>query len=190
MLERANSRVIKVLRFADENMHLVALIILVPGRASISATVSSYEGFKFCISKCCESSSISAYTRTQNLRRTSRERSAAAEVTHTTYWWTFQLPSLHLSLLLQLFVFRDISLGCPRSSQSARSKATRCGFDYSVTPPCDVGVNVFLCSVCPHVFSCFYDRHHTTTPVERNQDSHMMTAKTSDRLYHYLVTYV
>ena len=32
-------------------MRLVALIILVPGRTSNSATVSSYEGFKFCISK-------------------------------------------------------------------------------------------------------------------------------------------
>ena len=32
-------------------MRLVALIILVPGRASNSATVSSYEGFKFCIQK-------------------------------------------------------------------------------------------------------------------------------------------
>ena len=30
-------------------MHLVALIILVPGRASNSATVSSYEGFRFCV---------------------------------------------------------------------------------------------------------------------------------------------
>ena len=32
-------------------MRLVALIILVPGRASNSATVSSYEGCKFCIQK-------------------------------------------------------------------------------------------------------------------------------------------
>ena len=32
-------------------MRLVALMILVPGRTSNSATVSSYEGFKFCISK-------------------------------------------------------------------------------------------------------------------------------------------
>ena len=32
-------------------MRLVALIILLPGRTSNSATVSSYEGFKFCISK-------------------------------------------------------------------------------------------------------------------------------------------
>ena len=32
-------------------MRLVALIILVPGRASNSATVSSYERFKFCIQK-------------------------------------------------------------------------------------------------------------------------------------------
>ena len=30
-------------------MRLVALIILLPGRASNSATVSSYEGYKFCI---------------------------------------------------------------------------------------------------------------------------------------------
>ena len=32
-------------------MRLVALIILVPGRASNSATVSSYEGSKFCQKK-------------------------------------------------------------------------------------------------------------------------------------------
>ena len=32
-------------------MRLVALIILVPGRASKSATVSSYEGFKFRMQK-------------------------------------------------------------------------------------------------------------------------------------------
>ena len=32
-------------------MRLVALIILVLGRAYKSATVSSYEGFKFCIKK-------------------------------------------------------------------------------------------------------------------------------------------
>ena len=32
-------------------MRLVALIILVPGRTSKSATVSSYEGFEFCVSK-------------------------------------------------------------------------------------------------------------------------------------------
>ena len=32
-------------------MRLVALIILVPGRASNSATVSCYEGSKFCIQK-------------------------------------------------------------------------------------------------------------------------------------------
>ena len=32
-------------------MRIVALIIWVPGRASYSATVSSYEGFKFCIQK-------------------------------------------------------------------------------------------------------------------------------------------
>ena len=30
-------------------MRLVVLILLVPGRASDSANVSSYEGFKFCI---------------------------------------------------------------------------------------------------------------------------------------------
>ena len=34
-------------------MRLVALIISVPRRASISATLSSYEVCKFCISKMC-----------------------------------------------------------------------------------------------------------------------------------------
>ena len=39
----------KVFVFCICKMRLVVLIILLPGRASNSATVSSYEGYKFCI---------------------------------------------------------------------------------------------------------------------------------------------